>query len=366
MSPRRPRRRRARRRSPTRPVVLLVGAVVVLALVIGGLTQVSRQSQGYDANSARALAAQGAVVADQSNQTSTQVRTVFDNLQDQSRQALQVTLDTAVQQTAAESAHATLAARSSPLGPVAANFAAVFADRARSMTQLRAAMDGFLGMGPIPDAGSPATTTPSGTGSGALLSATEATNRIAAAGALLSRADSLYRSVRHSLARGDGHGRLPGSVWVTDPQIWQVGTLAAQVDLMATSASLATSHDVVIRTVRLDPPALPSPQGAPANISVLSPSRHVSVTVVLANQGSVDEVRVPVRESMADQTSGTTATHVERASLALDGSVTLSPAVFSIKPGTAYLLTVQIVVPSGQTSTNGTLYEQALQVAPST
>ena len=59
MSPRRP-RRRARRRSPARPVVLLVAAVVVLALLIGGLTQVSRQSQGYDATSDRALAAQGA------------------------------------------------------------------------------------------------------------------------------------------------------------------------------------------------------------------------------------------------------------------------------------------------------------------
>jgi len=63
MSPRRP-RRRARRRSPARPVILLIAAVVVLALLVGGLTQVSRQSQGYDANSNQSLAAQGAVVAE--------------------------------------------------------------------------------------------------------------------------------------------------------------------------------------------------------------------------------------------------------------------------------------------------------------
>ena len=68
MSPRRP-RRRARRRSPARPVILLVAAVVVLVLLVGGLTQVSRQSQGYDANSNRSLAAQGAVLAEQSNAT---------------------------------------------------------------------------------------------------------------------------------------------------------------------------------------------------------------------------------------------------------------------------------------------------------
>src|SRR6185437_717725 len=117
MSPRRP-RRRARRRSSARPVLLLVAAVIVVALLVGGLTQVSRQSQGYDATSARALAVQGSVVAGESNQTSAQVRKLFDGLQDQTRQDLQVGLDSAVQQTASESAHAALAARSSSLGSV--------------------------------------------------------------------------------------------------------------------------------------------------------------------------------------------------------------------------------------------------------
>lgn len=340
--------------------------MVLLAVLVGGLTQVARQSQGYDADSARALAAQGAVVADQSNQTAAQVRTLFDGLQGETRQNLQTGLDAAVQQTATSSARATLAAQSSPLGAVATDFAEVFADRAQATAELRRAMDGFLGVQPIPDSGAPATVAAATAGSGALLSATQASDQIAAAGALLGRSDALYRSVRHSLATGAGHVRVPGSVWVTDPQLWQVGTVAAQIDLVATSASLAASHDVVIRTVRLDPPALPTAQGAPANVSVLSPSRHVAVTAVLANQGSVDEHGVPVRESLADQSTGATATHVERADLALDGSVTLDPAVFAVKPGATYVLTVQIVVPSGQASTNGTVFQQALQVAPAT
>ena len=100
MSPRRP-RRRARRRSPARPVILLVAAAIVLALVIGGLTQVSRQSQGYDANSNRSLAAQGTVLAEQSNATSSQVRTLLNGLSGQTRQGLQAGLDGAVQQTSA-------------------------------------------------------------------------------------------------------------------------------------------------------------------------------------------------------------------------------------------------------------------------
>ena len=77
---------------------------------MGGLTQVSRQSQGYDANSDRTLAAQGTVAADQSNATSATVRKVVNDLPSQTRQGLQAALDGAVQQTADEAARAQLAA----------------------------------------------------------------------------------------------------------------------------------------------------------------------------------------------------------------------------------------------------------------
>ena len=219
---------------------------------------------------------------------------------------MQATLDGAVQQTSLESARAQLAAGSTPLGTVATQFAAVFADRAQAMTQLRAAVYGYLGMQPIAPANAPPGDTPATTGTTALLSATQATNRIAAAGALLTRSDTLYRSVRRSLAAAAGHGTLPPSAWVTNPQVWQLGSVAAQVDLLATSPTLAATHYVVLRTVRLSPPALPTPPGAPANVSVISPTSQIGVTVVLANQGSSNEPHVSVRFSLTDQTSGAT------------------------------------------------------------
>jgi hypothetical protein len=365
MPPRRP-RRRARRRSPARPVLLLIAAVVVLAIVVGGLTQVSRQSQGYDTNSDRALASQGTVIADQSNATATMVRKVVDDLPSQTRQGLQAALDGAVQQTADESARADVAAGSTPLGPVATRFTAVFAERAQSMTQLRAAVYGFLGMQSIRPAGAPPGASTAGSGGATLLSATQATNRMAAAGALLARSDALYRSVRRSLATAAGHGRLPASVWVTRPQLWQLGSVAAQVDLLATSPTLTATHYVVLRTVRLSPPALPTPPGAPATVSVLSPTSRIGVTVVLANQGSSNEPRVSVRFSLADQTSGATTTEVRTTPLALGASVTLSDVTLRVKPSTTYLLTVQVIPPAGQTITAGTAIQQALQVAPAT
>ena len=365
MPPRRP-RRRARRRSSARPVILLVAAVIVLALIVGGLTQVSRQSQGYDANADRSLAAQGTVVADQSNATSVTVRRVVNDLQAQTRQGLQTALDSAVQQTADQSSRADLAAGATPLGPVATQLTTVFAERAESMRQLRDAVDGFLGMQSIPPADTPGDATATDTGRAPLLLATQATNRIAAAGALLSRSDALYRSVRHTLAVDSGHGRLPPSVWVTHPQVWQLGSVAAQVDLLATSPTLSATHYIVLRTVRLTPPALPTPPGAASAVSVLSPTSQIGVTVVLANQGSSDESHVSVRFSLADQTTGSTTTQVRGTSLALGSSVTLPTVTLHVKSSTTYVLTVQVILPAGQTLTAGTAVQQQLQVSPAT
>jgi hypothetical protein len=365
MPPRRP-RRRARRRSPARPVTLLIAAVVVLAILVGGLTQVSRQSQGYDANSDRTLAAQGTLAADQSNAISVTVRRIVNDLPSQTRQGLQASLDSAVQQTADEATRAHLAAGATALGTVATQFSDVFAERAQAVAQLRAAVYGYLGMQPIAPADAPpggATPTSSGT---ALLSATQAANRIAAAGALLARSDALYRSVQRSLLVADGHGKLPPSVWVTHPQVWQVGSVAAQVDLVATSATLAATHYVVLRTIRLTPPALPTPQGTPASVSVISPTSRIAVTVVVANQGSSNEPHVSVRFSLADQTSGATTSQVRTTSLPLSASVRLPDVIMRVKPSTAYLLTVQVVPPAGQTLLAGTAIQQPLQIAPGT
>jgi hypothetical protein len=348
---------------------MLIAAVAVLALLVGGLTQVSRQSQGYDANSNRSLAAQGSVVAGQSNATASEVRGLVGNLQGQTRQSIDTGLDSAVQQTADQAARMDLAAGSSPSGSPGGELEAVFTDRARSVAELRTAIDGFLGMKPIPIADAPATKTssaPSITSQASTLTAGQATNQIAAAGALLTRSDDLYRSVQRSLAATAGHARLPKSVWVTDAGLWQAGTIATQVDLMATSPTLATSHYLLLRTVRLNPPALPTAQGAPATVSALSPTSQIGVTTVLGNDGTADEPHAAVRFTLANQATGATATQVESAALAFGSSVTLPTATFRVKPGTAYVLTVAVILPTGQAATAGTVLQQALQVAPAT
>jgi len=366
MSPRRP-HRRARRRSSTRTIVLIVAAAIVVLLVIGGLTQVSSQSSGYHRDSNRTLATLGSVVADESNTTAGQVRTLVADLPTQSRQVLQAHLDAAVTETASESTAATAAAAGvTSSEPAAGQLATVFALRAQSMEELRAVVDAFLGLQPVPAAGSASAASASVTTSTPSLTATQASNRIVAAGALLARSDTLYRSLRRSLAAASGHGRLPVSVWVTDPQDWAAGTVAANVDLMATSPTLAVTHNLVIRTIRLSPPALPTPQGTAANTVVITPVTQFGVSVVVANEGTVNEPKAVVHVSMQNQKTSVTTTRTESMPIALGATVAMPEADFPVSPGTSYLLNISIELPSGQASTLGTATQETVQIAPST
>jgi hypothetical protein len=343
-------------------VVLLVAAAVLLALLVGGLTQISRQSGSYDVALNRSLASQGAVVATNSNGTGRQLNQLLSTMQTLDRPTLQSNLDSVVEQANQEYTEAVRAGSSD--APQAAAFTSVFFDRAQATFLVRAAVDGLLGMHPLPVAGTGdaggAAATPT------LLSSTAATNRIAAAGSLLARADQVYATVRQALRRSTGRGALPESVWVPNPQLWQVGSVATQVDLVASSSSLAVVHNLVLRTVRLTPPALPTANGDPTAPSVLTPTGTLGVSVVLANLGSVDEPQASVQISLALQPTGAVVSQTRKAAIVAGGSVTLDPATFAVKPGSSYLLTVTVVLPPGQPSSAGSPLEKLLQIAPGT
>jgi hypothetical protein len=352
--------RRARRRSSSRRGVVVIGALVIVALLIGGITQVGRQSGSFNASVNRSFATQGAVVVEQSNATASSLRHLMAVLQNQGRLTLQTNLDGLVGQATQE---ATRAAAVVTPGGVEGAFAAVFADRAAGVRAVRSAIDGLLGMHPLPEAGAPAVTgtevaTPT------LLSSTQAANRIAAAGTLLGQADQSYRAVRRALPHLAGHARLPASKWVTDAALWQPGAVATQVDLVAASTSLAVTHRLVLRAVQVTPPALPPASGAgTAGVSVLAPTTKVTLSVVVSNLGSVDEPHAAVQFTLTPQPAGTARTLTRRAAIIAGGSVTLPLATFGVKPGTSYQVTVACVVPAAQVDAS-TSITQVLQIAP--
>ncbi|HEY5384087.1 MAG TPA: hypothetical protein VIJ56_02555, partial [Acidimicrobiales bacterium] len=85
-----------------------------------------------------------------------------------------------------------------------------------------------------------------------------------------------------------------------------------------------------------------------------------------ANQAPSNEPHVAVRVTLADQTSGATTTQVRTTPLALGASVTLPTVTMRVKPSTSYVLTVQVVLPPGQSLTANTVIQQTLQVAAGT
>jgi len=344
-------------------MVLLAAAVAATGLLVGGLSQVPRQSHTFEAALNRSLAAQGSVLAGESNATSAELRGLMADMQNEDRSTLQSGLDSLVRQSA-DAARASQAAGSSAPSSVAADLASVFADRAQAVSMVRAALDGLLGMHPLPVADA-ASVNGTGASTPTLLSSSGATDRIAAAGTLLARSDQLYQAVRRTL-RAAGHARLPPSAWITDAELWQAGAVATQVDLVASSTTLSATHYLVLRTVRLSPPALPTSSASPGGASVLTPTTEVSVNVVLSDLGTVDEPHAEVQISLARQPSGSPVTQSRSASVVSGSSVTLPAVNFAVSPGQSYLLSVSVVLPVAQTTGVGTSLQKVLQIAPGT
>jgi hypothetical protein len=358
--------RRTRRRSRTGRLVIVICALIVLALLVGGLTQIGRQSGPFYTSVNRSFSAQAGAVIEQSNATGASLRRLVAHLQSRDRRVLQASLDTLTAQADQEAAAAE--ALNTPVSPgdVQGKFTAVLAERAQALHRFRSALDGLLGMHPFPVAGAPkgAGTV---TATSALLSPTQATDQIAAAGRALTRSDSDYRSLRLSLPHLAGHARLPRSRWVTVANVWQPGPVAAQLSLVQASPSFQVTHRLVLRVVKVTPPALPPANGvATPNLSVLSPTTTVALQVVLSNLGSVDEPKASVQFMLTPQPSGATVTVTRTAPIAAAGSVSLTPATFRVKPGTSYQLSVAIILPAGQTDITGASLTETLQIAPGT
>jgi hypothetical protein len=363
MSPLLP-RRRSRRRSASRRLVATLVVAVLLALLIGGLTQVSSQSRSYDEGANRSLATLGGVVATESSTSAVTLRHLLSTMAGLTRPTLQSELDGLVQQTAVQSAAASQAAPAGPTGSLPDRFAGVFASRARAVAMVRSAIDGLLGLHPLAVAGLAGSGVVAATPT--LLSASQATSRIADAGALLIGADRSYRTVRTELARALGRAHLPASTWVTDAQTWELGAVDEQVDLLAASTSLAATRDLVLRTVQLSPPALPTAAGTDAGTSVLSPTSTVMVSVVLSNEGTVDEPGATVQVALAPLGGGSPVTRTLRTGVPAGGSFAFNTITFGVKAGHAYQLSVAVVLPPGQLSSAGSSMTQVLEIAPGT
>src|SRR5580704_9756637 len=129
--------RRTRRRSRRRRIVFLASVLVVVALLVGGITQIGRQSGPFYASVNRSFATQATTLVDESNATAASLRRLMKNMQSQDRLTLQADLDALVAQSDQEAAGADSLATPVSAGGVQGQFATVFAERAHAVSSVR-------------------------------------------------------------------------------------------------------------------------------------------------------------------------------------------------------------------------------------
>lgn len=349
------------RRNLTPFVVALGVGAVVLFLLVGGLASIGRSSGPYHTSIDQSFGAQARVVVGQSNLVGSQLARLVAQLPTLQRDQLSLGLDEVVGGAEAVATSAAAIASPAPGGPSAGDFLTTMSTRAQAATRLRAAVDGLLSISP--DAGSTAPTQVTTSG---------AVRAITAVGQQLVAADRSYRAARIAFAKVPGGSRLPKSVWISNPILWQSGAVQTMVEQLSSAPPLTPVVDVQLVAVALNPPLLPpapevsgqlqGPALAPGAEAV-PPSCTLAVTAVVRNEGSVAVARVPVRASVQPVSGGAPFVVQKTASLAPSTSVAITLPMLAVAPGSTYGLTVTLGAPAGQSGPVGQM-SATIAVAP--
>jgi hypothetical protein len=332
--------------------LLAVGAF----FLIGGVAKIGGGSAPYHRSVNGSFAAQAWVLANRSNRAASDLRAVLDSFGSPAlaRAQLQQHLDALVADTRAQRAAAAASVPPYPAGG-GPGLAGAFTDRAAAAEGIRAAVDGLLGMGPLPVAGAPGSPSPvtaaprSATGPGGAPPATPVTlaasavqARFSQAGALLAESDRSYAALRRAFR---GTAALPRSSWTAITGPLDPARVAGLVGALRGSRSLAPAHSLALLDVRLDPGVLPAVGQHAA--SVIPPSARLLVTVVVANFGNVPEPGVVVTAAVAPSGAGVSESVRRTVSLDPGTSVVEILDPLGVQPGATFRLTVSVVPASG-------------------
>jgi IPT/TIG domain len=364
MSPLDRRRRRPRRILGTRARALIVPgvvALVVVALVVGGATRTGSESTSYWRAVDRSYADQARVVVAESTEVGDELTAVLAATKSDTRPELQAALDTLARAGDGLAQAAATLASPPPSGGVGTEVASAMSERSRALTLLRSTIDRLLDMTPLPVVGA----RPGDSRAGAPLSAASAVIALGQVGSLLERADLAYASARRTLGGAPGHATLPAGSWVRSPATWSPAAAQAMVAVLTSAPALAPVQRVVLLTddVAITPPAVPA-AATPAGTSVLPPTRRLSITVVVANQGNVAETGVKVAVQARPATGAALAPGSRTISLAAGRSTAVTLPDIRVVPGHTYSITLSVAPPAGQAAASVSTDTFVVEVAP--
>jgi hypothetical protein len=369
-----PPRRSRRRLAPFAPALIVSGLFIFL--LVGGVLFIGQGSGPFRSSLDRSFAQQANALAVQSNASGASFRSLMSDMPRMRRAPLEQALDALVSGTALASQQADTLTPPSPVGAIGASFQLALADRARAAADLRHAVNGLLGLAPLPSVGAARASGVASSATGAVpaaLSAAQATTAVAAILPLLDEADGAYAGARTALAAGSGNARLVRSRWVRDTVIFTAAAVGTLVDELTGSPTLAPDNDVRLVAVRLTPPVVPSPPPTPGQaapppitpgVSVLSPTDRLFVTPSIDNVGNVAEPRLALTVTLQPLPTGKVTTLRRNVSLAPGASVAVSLPSLKVRPGTTYGLTVTVNPPAGQTDLSAVSVPATIEIAP--
>lgn len=125
----------------------------------------------------------------------------------------------------------------------------------------------------------------------------QAVDALVTVGQDLAVADRAYVLFLEALPEA-ARATMPPSKWLADPTKFERPEMAAFVNTLRASASLAPVRDVGVLTVTIDP--APVGMDGPVN-RVLPLSKTLRLQVVVANAGNVEEKRLPVQAVVTSQ-----------------------------------------------------------------
>jgi len=313
-----------------------LAATLVALFAVGTAAQVKAASGPYRRAVDRSYAALVVPIAERSSSIGATVRQVLTKGATYDRSTLFGELDSV--SSGAEEGADNLAGLvpPSPSSTSADKCESALDHRATAASNLRESIEGLLGGRAGRRAESPAAVD----------------SALSGVGRALEISDSEWRQCRRALASSPGSARIPASIWVPDSSLWAPGSVAGFVTALTQSPSLAVVHQLTIpaNSVTTQPASVAVSNGD----GVIPPTSSLSVQVVVANVGSVDEPNAVVRVSAISE--GTplqphapgrpSSVESQTVSLAAGATFAANPPPLVVVPGNVYSIDVSVSSPS--------------------
>jgi hypothetical protein len=328
-------------------VIVLALVAVIVILGVDAVSQIGRASAPLRRMENRSFAALALPIVTHSNESGATLQTLVSDGPSLGRVTLFSELASLSTDSAQDDRSFASITPPDPTGGVVAPCRSTMHGRRVAAARLQGALEALLGGG-------------NGVGGG---DEAAADREVVAVGVTLRAADTSWARCRRALMKQPGTARLAQSTWIRDPAAWTSTAVSQMVSALVSSPSLAPVHRLALVSVATSPSAVPAGGG----VSVVPPTSSLSVQVVVADVGNVDEPEVSLVVTAVPTTPGRNPPAVKsETDLVAGQSVVLSPPPLALRPGRSYVVDITATPGVGGGSATASLSLRVSAVPPTT